>query len=86
MLSNVFFLLFSGCFPPEESDLVAFRRLIEDGHSIADLSEEGESLISLACQSGYLELAQVRLPNQNLFVKSTVEIFRWLILVLGGIF
>jgi hypothetical protein len=37
------------------------RRLLDEGRvSVHETTEEGESLLSLACSAGYYELAQVR--------------------------
>lgn len=35
------------------------RKLLTEGRSVHETSEEGESLLSLACSAGYYELAQV---------------------------
>jgi ankyrin repeat domain-containing protein 17 len=36
------------------------RRLLDEGRvSVHETTEEGESLLSLACSAGYYELAQV---------------------------
>ena len=41
-------------------DLGKVRRLLDEGRvSVHDTTEDGESLLSLACSAGYLELAQV---------------------------
>lgn len=36
------------------------RKLLHEGGSVHETTEEGESLLSLACSAGYYELAQVR--------------------------
>jgi len=41
-----------------ERDAGTVRKLYESG-SVPDTTEEGESLLSLACSAGYYELAQV---------------------------
>lgn len=55
--------------PPEKTSLVeactdgdvgTVRKLLTEGRSVHETSEEGESLLSLACSAGYYELAQVR--------------------------
>lgn len=43
-----------------EGDINKVRRLLNEGRvSVHDTTEEGESLLSLACSAGYYELAQV---------------------------
>ena len=43
-----------------EGDFSKVRKLLDEGHvSVHDTTEEGESLLSLACSAGYYELAQV---------------------------
>lgn len=42
-----------------DGDVGAVRRLLTEGRSVHETSEEGESLLSLACSAGYYELAQV---------------------------
>lgn len=37
------------------------KKLLDEGRSVNETTEEGESLLSLACQAGYYELAQVLL-------------------------
>ena len=45
-----------------EGDFSKVRKLLDEGRvSVHDTTEEGESLLSLACSAGYYELAQVRL-------------------------
>ena len=45
-----------------EGDIKKVRRLLDEGRvSVHDTTEEGESLLSLACSAGYYELAQVRI-------------------------
>ena len=44
-----------------EGDIGRVRRLLDEGRvSVHETTEEGESLLSLACSAGYYELAQVR--------------------------
>ena len=43
-----------------EGDIGKVRKLLNEGRvSVHDTTEEGESLLSLACSAGYFELAQV---------------------------
>jgi hypothetical protein len=43
-----------------ERDISKVRKLLDEGRvSVHDTTEEGESLLSLACSAGYYELAQV---------------------------
>lgn len=42
-----------------DGDVGAVRKLLTEGRSVHETSEEGESLLSLACSAGYYELAQV---------------------------
>lgn len=44
-----------------ENDSIGHR---SGSGNVADASEEGESLLSLACSAGYYELAQVRVKEQ----------------------
>lgn len=43
-----------------QGNVTAVRKLLKQGISVNETSEEGESLLSLACSAGYYELAQVR--------------------------
>ncbi|XP_015377737.1 PREDICTED: ankyrin repeat domain-containing protein 17-like isoform X3 [Diuraphis noxia] len=47
-----------------DGDVGAVRKLLTEGRSVHETSEEGESLLSLACSAGYYELAQVLLAMQ----------------------
>lgn len=40
-------------------DIGTVRQLLDEGRSVHETTEEGESLLSLACSAGYYELAQV---------------------------
>ena len=40
-------------------DLSTVKQLLEEGGSVHETSEEGESLLSLACSAGYFGLAKV---------------------------
>lgn len=42
-----------------DGDVGTVRKLLTEGRSVHETTEEGESLLSLACQAGYYELAQV---------------------------
>ncbi|KAK6627845.1 hypothetical protein RUM44_010324 [Polyplax serrata] len=44
-----------------DGDVSTVRKLLTEGKSVHETTEEGESLLSLACSAGYLELAQVLL-------------------------
>lgn len=44
-----------------DGDVSTVRKLLREGKSVNETTEEGESLLSLACSAGYLELAQVLL-------------------------
>lgn len=40
-------------------DVSTVKRLLEEGRNVNEVTEDGESLISLAASSGYYELTQV---------------------------
>ena len=42
-----------------DGDIGTVRRLLDEGGSVHETTEEGETLLSLACSAGYYELAQV---------------------------
>ncbi|XP_064628158.1 ankyrin repeat domain-containing protein 17-like isoform X2 [Lineus longissimus] len=44
-----------------DGDIGAVRKLLDEGRSVHETTEEGDSLLSLACSAGYYELAQVLL-------------------------
>nr|CAD7425873.1 unnamed protein product [Timema monikensis] len=44
-----------------DGDVPTVRKLLTEGRSVHETTEEGESLLSLACSAGYYELAQVLL-------------------------
>ena len=44
-----------------DGDVPTVRKLLREGGSVHETTEEGDSLLSLACSAGYYELAQVRL-------------------------
>ena len=43
----------------QRGNVPAVRRLLDEGSSVNETTDKGESLLSLACHSGYYELAQV---------------------------
>lgn len=47
-----------------QGNVTAVRKLLKQGISVNETSEEGESLLSLACSAGYYELAQVSFQRQ----------------------
>lgn len=51
-----------------DGDVPTVRKLLHEGGSVHETTEEGESLLSLACSAGYYELAQVLLA-----MKANVE-------------
>lgn len=44
-----------------DGDVGTVRKLLTEGRSVHETTEEGESLLSLACSAGYFELAQVKI-------------------------
>ena len=57
-----------------EGDFSKVRKLLDEGRvSVHDTTEEGESLLSLACSAGYYELAQVRLLYKYFCYKNFVK-------------
>lgn len=44
-----------------DGDVGTVKKLLTEGRSVHETTEEGESLLSLACSAGYYELAQVLL-------------------------
>lgn len=46
-----------------DGDVNAVRKLLDEGRSVNEHTEEGESLLCLACSAGYYELAQVRMKK-----------------------
>ncbi|XP_052760903.1 ankyrin repeat domain-containing protein 17-like isoform X2 [Mya arenaria] len=51
-----------------DGDVPTVRKLLREGGSVHETTEEGDSLLSLACSAGYYELAQVLLA-----MKANVE-------------
>jgi ankyrin repeat domain-containing protein 17 len=47
-----------------DNDVNAVKRLLGDGNTLNDATDDGDSLLSLACSAGYFELAQVLLAMQ----------------------
>nr|XP_029516711.1 ankyrin repeat and KH domain-containing protein 1-like [Oncorhynchus nerka] len=47
-----------------DGDVNAVRKLLDEGRSVNEHTEEGESLLCLACSAGYYELAQVCVREQ----------------------
>lgn len=57
LTGKIFRSLVEAC---NERDITKVRKLLDEGRvSIHDTTEEGDSLLSLACSAGYFELAQV---------------------------
>ncbi|XP_026474601.1 ankyrin repeat domain-containing protein 17-like isoform X4 [Ctenocephalides felis] len=54
--SNLARTLVEAC---SDGDVGTVRRLLTEGRSVHETTEDGESLLSLACSAGYYELAQV---------------------------
>lgn len=50
-----------------DGDVPTVRKLLTEGRSVHETSEEGESLLSLACSAGYFELAQVIIAVLNYY-------------------
>ncbi|KAJ6661371.1 hypothetical protein lerEdw1_014999 [Lerista edwardsae] len=51
-----------------DGDVNAVRKLLDEGRSVNEHTEEGESLLCLACSAGYYELAQYLLKGLTLQV------------------
>lgn len=51
-----------------EGDVNAVRKLLIEGRSVNEHTEEGESLLCLACSAGYYELAQVCVIKSSLMI------------------
>lgn len=60
-LADTFFYFYSRSLAEacSEGDVNAVRKLLIEGRSVNEHTEEGESLLCLACSAGYYELAQV---------------------------
>ena len=60
LIYDIFLILRSLVEACNEGDISKVRKLLDEGRvSVHDTTEEGESLLSLACSAGYFELAQV---------------------------
>lgn len=58
--ANVFYVCCSSLVEACSSgDILTVKKLLDEGRDVNEVTEEGESLLSLACSSGYYELAQV---------------------------
>lgn len=44
-----------------DGDICTVRRMLDEGRNVNEVTDEGESLLALACASGYYELAQLLL-------------------------
>ena len=44
-----------------DNDVNTVRKLLGEGNSLNEATDDGESLLSLACSAGYYELAQVKI-------------------------
>lgn len=44
-----------------DGDIDVVKRLLDEGRSVHETNEDGESLLSLACSSGFCELTEVLL-------------------------
>ena len=59
-----------------EGDFSKVRKLLDEGRvSVHDTTEEGESLLSLACSAGYYELAQVSFKKTEKTCQITADHF-----------
>lgn len=60
-----------------DGDVNAVRKLLDEGRSVNEHTEEGESLLCLACSAGYYELAQVggRIKKNVLITLSRLFMF-----------
>uniref|UniRef100_A0A8B9DWC7 Ankyrin repeat and KH domain containing 1 n=1 Tax=Anser cygnoides TaxID=8845 RepID=A0A8B9DWC7_ANSCY len=56
-----------------DGDVNAVRKLLDEGRSVNEHTEEGESLLCLACSAGYYELAQV---SKRLLLVMYLVLFR----------
>lgn len=43
-----------------DGDVKTVQKLLHEGGSVHETTDEGDSLLSLACSAGYYELAQVK--------------------------
>ena len=63
-----------------DGDVGTVRKLLTEGRSVHETSEEGESLLSLACSAGYYELAQV-----IVFCYGVTLVIKWCFLLCPGL-
>ena len=56
-----------------DGDVNAVRKLLDEGRSVNEHTEEGESLLCLACSAGYYELAQVNSALSKLLDQDNYE-------------
>lgn len=49
-----------------DGDVGTVKKLLTEGRSVHETTEEGESLLSLACSAGYYELAQASIIHNIL--------------------
>lgn len=59
-----------------DGDVGTVRKLLTEGRSVHETTEEGESLLSLACSAGYFELAQVK-TQKCFIVTNKIYFFFW---------
>lgn len=64
-LFEIFRSLVEAC---SDGDVGTVRKLLGEGRSVHETTEEGESLLSLACSAGYYELAQVSGESMHTFL------------------
>ena len=67
-----------------EGDLIEVRRLLEEGRSINETSDSGETLLSLACASGYYELAQVGVLSFFAICSCNMSIYKFMHVLLNA--
>lgn len=60
-----------------DGDVNAVRKLLDEGRSVNEHTEEGESLLCLACSAGYYELAQVWKHCPGLMVCFWEPFYAW---------
>ena len=71
-----------------EGDISKVRKLLDEGRvSVHDTTEEGESLLSLACSAGYFELAQVikNSPQSGVYQGPWVQCYAPFLWFLGNL-
>jgi ankyrin repeat domain-containing protein 17 len=55
-----------------DGDVGTVKKLLTEGRSVHETTEEGESLLSLACSAGYYELAQVCCKNYYFAIHNAI--------------